>query len=125
MSNEVNLNKVTMEAGSDLSAAQYKFVSMASDTQVDVVGTKGAVAIGVLLDKPAAAGRAASVAIGGVCKVAAGAAVAAGAEVISDATGRAIATDAADQYILGTAIEAAAAAGNVIAVRLKNYMRSA
>jgi hypothetical protein len=116
---------ITLEAGSDMSAIQYKGVDMASDVQIDVIGTKGEFCLGILQDKPAATGRAASVAIEGVTKVLAGAAVVAGTELIMDATGRVITTDAADQYIIGTALQTAAAAGDIIAMSINKYQRSA
>lgn len=125
MSYENKLVSITLEAGSDLSAGQYKAVNVASDEQIDLVAVKGAKVLGILQDKPAAAGRAANVGVEGVSKVLAGAAVAAGVEVIVDATSRVIATDAADQYILGTALTTAAAAGDVIAVKINQYQRSA
>lgn len=125
MSYENNLTAFTFEAGSDLSASQYCFVDVAADGQVDVVSSKGAKAAGVLQDKPSAAGRAGMVGVVGITKVKVGAAVTAGAEVISDADGKAIATDAADQYIQGTALETSTAANQLIAVLIKHYQRSA
>jgi len=124
MSYEESLECVTKEAGSDLSAGQYKCVNVSSDGQVDLVASKGAAIYGVLQDKPAAVGRACQVGINGVTKVLAGAVIAAGAEVICDATGRVITKDATDQHVLGTAEEAAVAAGNIIAVRIKSYQSS-
>ena len=93
---------VTLEAGQDLSAKQFFFVSVASDGQVDPTGD-GAIAIGVLQNDPAAAGRAAEVAIGGLTRVEAGGTVAAGANVASDAAGNAV-TAASGDVILGTAV---------------------
>ena len=120
MSYEENLETISIEAGSDLSAAQYLFVDVASDSQIDVVGTKGAKAIGILQDKPAAAGRPGCIAIGGVSKVECGATIAAGAEVISDDDGAALAKDAVSQFVMGTALEGGDA-GEIIAIRMKAY----
>jgi hypothetical protein len=117
MALESNLTCVTLEAGGDLSAGQLLFVDVAADGQVDVVASAGADAIGVLQNDPAAAGRAASVAVLGVSKVVAGAAVTAGARVQSDASGRAIAAATGD-VVLGRALTAASAAGEVIEVLL-------
>lgn len=95
---------VTLEAGQDLSAKQFFFVAVASDGQVDPAGD-GAFAQGVLQNDPAAAGRAAEVAISGITKVVCGGTVAAAATVASDANGEAV-TAASGDIILGTALEA-------------------
>jgi hypothetical protein len=54
MALESNLTCITAEAGSDLSAKQYRFVDMASDAAVDAVSAAGGDAIGVLQNDPAA-----------------------------------------------------------------------
>ena len=95
---------ITLEAGSDLSAAQFHFVTVASDGQVDLTGD-GAAADGVLQNDPSAAGRAAKVAIGGVTKVECGGNVTAGADVASNATGEAVVAASGD-VMLGTALGA-------------------
>lgn len=97
---------VTLEAGQDLSAKQFFFVSVASDGQIDPTGD-GAFAVGVLQNDPDAAGKAAEVAIMGQTKVVAGGTVAGGAEVASDAAGEAV-TAATGDVILGTAIDGGA-----------------
>jgi hypothetical protein len=125
MSYTENMDLISVEASADLSASQYKFVDINADGQIAVVATKGAKCVGVLQDKPSAAGRAGAVAVGNVCKVAAGAAVDAGTEVICDTTGRAIAKDAAGQFVMGTARETATAAGDIIAVMITKYQASA
>lgn len=84
-----SLKSVTMVAGQDLSAHQYRFVTMASDGQIDFTGA-GLAADGVLQDKPAAAGRACQVGIDGITRIVAGAAIAKGALVESDSAGRAV-----------------------------------
>jgi len=104
---------VTLEAGADLSAKQFFFVSVASDGQVDPTGD-GAAAVGVLLNDPSAAGRAAEVCIGGLTRVSAGGTVAAGAAVASDTAGEAV-TAASGDVILGTAVTGGAD-GEVISI---------
>ena len=94
---------VTLIAGADLSAKQFFFVSVAADGQVDPTGD-GADAAGVLQNAPAAAGRAAEVAISGVVKVEAGGSVTAGDDIASDASGNAVTAATGDQ-ILGVALE--------------------
>lgn len=119
MATKQSMISVTLEAGGDLSAAQFTFVLLASDAQVDQVSSAGGDADGVLQNDPSAAGRAATVAIGGIVKVKAGAVVAAGAKVQSDATGRAI-TAATGDHVLGKAVTAAGAADEIISVLLKS-----
>lgn len=76
-------------AAGDLSSDQFKFVTIgASGVALNV--TNGGYVDGVLQNKPSAAGYAATVATGGVSKVKAGAVVAKGAKIMSDATGRAV-----------------------------------
>lgn len=94
---------VTMEAGQDLSDHQYRLVSLASDGQVDPTGA-GASAVGVLMNDPSSAGRAAEVAIGGVVPVEFGGSVAIGADLASDANGKAVAATTGDQ-VIGVATE--------------------
>lgn len=115
-----HVESVTLEAGSDLSAGQFKFVLVASDGQVDLVASAGGDADGVLLNQPGAAGRAAEVAISGIVKVVSGAAVTAGAKVQSDASGRAI-TAASGDHVLGKALTTTANAGELVEVLLVNH----
>lgn len=102
-----NQTCVSVEAGSDLSSSQYLFVSVATDGQVDVSGN-GAAAFGVLQNKPAAAGRPAEVAIGGLTKVTFGATVDEGQEVASDASGKCVPLATGD-VCLGIAVKGGAA----------------
>jgi len=107
----------TFEAGGDLSAAQFKFVALAADGQVDVAGD-GVAAVGVLLNEPAAAGRAATVVVSGKTIVEAGGSITAGDDIASDLNGDAITADTGD-IILGYALEDGAD-GQIIAVELIN-----
>jgi len=111
----VNNNQtcVPFEAGADLSTKQYRFVSIASDGQVDPTGD-GLLAVGVLQNDPAAAGRAAEVAISGIVKVEAGGTIAAGGSVSSGADGVAVATASGD-VPLGTAVDGGAS-GAIISI---------
>lgn len=104
---------VTRQAGSDLSDKQFHFVSIAADGQVDVTGA-GELAHGVLLNDPAAAGRAAEVAVGGDTRVTAGGTVAAGVSVASDENGNAVAATSGDER-LGIAVTGGAA-GEIITI---------
>lgn len=108
-----NQTCVTLEAGADLSAKQFFFVSVSSDGQVDPTGD-GAYAVGVLQNDPAAAGRAAEVCIGGITKVSCGGVVTRGGPVASDAAGEAV-NAASGDVILGEALETGAD-GSVISI---------
>lgn len=107
---------ISLEAGVDLSANQHHFVTMAADFQVDPTGA-GLKANGVQQNNPDAVGQAVSIMITGVTKMVAGAAVAANVNIASDSTGRAVLAAATD-FVLGTALEVAGGAGEVIAVQL-------
>jgi hypothetical protein len=111
MATQENMLCVSLEAGADLSTKQFYFVSVASDGQIDPTGA-GLIAQGVLQDAPAAAGRAALVAVAGKVKVVCGAAVTKGGPVASTSSGTA--TNATTgNIILGTALETGAS-GRII-----------
>lgn len=96
----------TFEAGGDLSADQFKFVSLAADGQVDVTASAGGNAIGVLLNNPSAAGYAATVVVSGDVMVKAGGTITAGDQIQSSATGEALLAATGD-VVLGYARESA------------------
>lgn len=99
-------------AGEDLSSAQYTFVTSDGD-EVTATGA-GEAATGVLWNDPQS-GRAASVVRGGEPMVYAGAAIAVGAEIASDANGKAV-TAASGDVILGEARTAAGAADELVTI---------
>ena len=105
----------TFIAGEDLSSAQFKFVTLESDGQIDLADAAGENAIGVLLNDPAA-GEAATVAISGKVMVTSGGTIAAGAQIQTDASGDAL-TAATGDVVLGYALEAAVD-GQVFAIEL-------
>lgn len=96
-------HSVTIPAGANLSAEQFTFVVINSSGQVVQQTTAGGDAVGILGNKPAAAGDPAEVVIGGIMKCVLGATVAAGAKVQSDTTGRAI-TAATGDHVLGVCL---------------------
>lgn len=106
----------TFEAGGNLSTGQFKFVTLEADGQVDLANAAGENCIGVLLNNPDAAGKAATVAISGKVMVTAGGTIAAGAAVATDAAGDAV-TAAVGNIVMGYALEAGVD-GQVIAVEL-------
>lgn len=106
---------VTLIAGADLRTHQFKFVTVASDGEVELTADDG-LADGVLMNAPNT-GEAATVAIGGIVKVKCGANVTRGGLVGSGANGAAknVDTNAAP---LARALETGAN-GRVISVLLK------
>jgi hypothetical protein len=103
-----------------LSASQYRFVQV--DTQAVGSVIRAATAgqqglIGVLQDKPQLVGDPVNVCGGGITKVEAGVAITKGARLTTDASGRAITAAAtAAHHVYGYALEAASAAGSIIAM---------
>jgi hypothetical protein len=111
------VKSISLEASSDLSSSQYLFVDANSDGEAAVVSSAGAKAIGVLQNNPAAQGRAATVAVQGVVKVVAGAAIAKGAEIASSAAGKA-ATATSSQIVLGISMTDTTADSQIVSVLL-------
>ena len=110
------LGQITLEAAADYSTKQFFFVDVDSNGRAILVASAGANAIGVLMNKPDALGKAAEVAVSGVVKVEAGGTVTAGEKVQSDAAGNATTAASAD-HVLGRAITSGAD-GEVISVLL-------
>ena len=105
----------TFIAGEDLSSAQFKFVTLESDGQVDLADSAGENAIGVCL-VGGAAGAAVTVCVSGSCMVEAGGTITAGAAVQVGADGTALAAASGD-YVMGYAREAAVD-GQIIQIEL-------
>jgi hypothetical protein len=103
-------------ASADLQTKQFFFVKVDGSKTVGLAGDGEAVA-GVLQNKPDT-GQAATVwGPGAVTKVVAGAAIAAGANVSSDAAGKGKTSTSGD-YIVGHAVDAVSADGEVVTVTL-------
>jgi len=107
--------KFSLIASADLSTHQYKFVDVNASGQAALAGA-GTRCCGVLQNKPTS-GNVAEINHDGISKVVAGAAVTAGNEVMSDASGRAVTATATNQG-LGIALQSAGAAGVLIPVLL-------
>jgi hypothetical protein len=115
MAQDENVQKLSIAASADLSASQFKLVELSSG-KAAIANASTDIVIGVLLNKPTAVDMAAEIAIGGRSKCLAGAAVVTpGTQVMTDATGRAIAATATNRAF-GTSLTAAAAAGDVFEV---------
>jgi len=105
----------TFVAGEDLSTAQFKFVTLEADGQVDLADSAGENCVGVLLVEGEAA-RAVTVVLTGSVMVEAGGTVTAGGAVATDATGRAVDATTGD-IVMGYAREAGVA-NQVIEIEL-------
>jgi hypothetical protein len=90
---------ITLEAGADLSAGQYRFVTLAADGQVDLTGSAGGTALGVLQNKPDAAGKAAVIRVVGVSKLVAAGTITPDDKLQSDASGDALAAATGDHVL--------------------------
>jgi len=109
----------TFIAGEDLASAQFKFVTLEADGQVDLADADAENCIGVLINDPAS-GEAATVVISGKTMVTAGGAITAGDEVVTDTSGDAVeltTSSSATAITMGYALEAAAD-GQVFGIEL-------
>lgn len=102
------LTEVNIPANADLSTNQYFFVKITNSSgtgQVALAGD-GEFAIGVLQNKPSAAGDVAKVAISGIAKVEAGGSITAGDPVAVDASGNAVSASSGD-IVVAVAVNSA------------------
>jgi len=122
MATENNKGSVTWKASADLSAAQFRFMeTTATARTAQRAATAGGTVlrvIGVLQDKPAAAGRAASIMNDGISKVVSGGTVTAGSAVTTDSQGRAVNAGATD-FVCGVALDGTTTAGVIVSVQLQ------
>lgn len=95
----------SFDAGADLSANQFYPVILGSTGRVTIPGGQGVYAIGVLQNKPAAAGRSATVMCSGITKVRAGAAIDVSTSRYLTTNTDGVETAASGDYIIGYCIE--------------------
>jgi len=117
MAYDQGLRSIGVPAGSDLTSGgtvnpQFLFITVNASGQIAFTGA-GAVADGVLQDKPNAVGAEGEVGILGITKLVAGAAVNAGDPLMANASGQAI-TATAGNFVRARALQAAAGAGVII-----------
>lgn len=104
--------KITLTAAADLSSLQFCFVKITADNTVNACAATTDRPIGVLLNKPSAAGQAAEILVAGITKVKCSGAITVGNNfgVEGAATSRAAAVTAPNANpAFGTAFEAGAA----------------
>lgn len=123
MSQQLGVLDITCEAGEDLSSYQYQPVYLSADHTVKLCTTGNVDAIGVLQNKPKS-GEAALVRVIGTTKVKAGEVIAVGNRVYVDTDAMVMEEDAAAQSevrLIGIALEASAADGDIIEVFLQHF----
>ena len=111
---------ISAKAGAAISNGAMLAAAMGSTGTVSVVGTAGAEAVGLIIpetDATIASGDDVTVQVKDIGLWIAGAAVNAGAMLMSDANGKAV-TATAGKFVLAQALEAASAAGQVIHVQI-------
>ncbi len=104
----------------DLSGSKYRLATVAGDGKVDEATGTGAMLVGILTDGVAdgsSATAGVSVAITGIAKCEAGAAISPGDALTSDGSGRAINAAPGDN-IVGRALTGASGSGEIIEVLL-------
>jgi hypothetical protein len=111
---------VAFKAYGDLSSYQYHFVSLSSTNTVNLSSANGR-AIGILQNKPDAAGEEAIVRILGVSKLVINEAIAVGTMITSTSAGHGEEADAASEWYSAIAIHSAdGTSGELISVLLRH-----
>jgi hypothetical protein len=123
MSFEESLKCISVPASKDLSEFQYRIMLMTTADTLVEADAATAVTIGVLQDKPDAAGRVGSVAISGISKVEAGGTVTVGDEVMAGTDGVAIVATAGS-YVSGIAMSSAVT-GDIFPISVMSYQKNA
>lgn len=106
MANFFEGQQISLPAAADLSTHQFKFVRMTA-TGINITTANSQVAVGILQDKPNALDAPGAVMLDGGSKLVLGGTVAAGDNVTSDATGRAV-TAATGNQVLGVCVDGGA-----------------
>lgn len=109
-------NTITKPANADLSSNQFYAVDINSSGKIVVASAAGQRVLGILQNKPTA-NQGAGVAVGGVSKAVAAAAITAGALLTTAADGR-LQTATSGQFVVGRAVSAAGAANQLVEILL-------
>ena len=114
----------TFTSAADLSAKQYLFMEQSTSTgKVTSADGIGDICVGVLQNDPAAANRAACVAVAGITKVVAGATIAIGDKLCTNASGKAIVANSGNVFVMGEAT-VSGASDEVIQMTISKYQRT-
>lgn len=120
MSQSILSQELTKTASEDLSAKQYYIMQMDSSGDCEIGEGATDLLIGVLQNTPES-GQAARVRFAGTSKVVASAAIAVGANVTTTNAGKAVTTTTDKDIVIGVALEAAAADGDIIEIMLCRF----
>ncbi len=118
-----NMGEKTKLASEDLSAKQFYIVQMDSSGDMEVAEGATDLLLGVLQNKPES-GQAGTYRFEGTTKVVASAAIAIGDWVTTTNAGKAVATTTDKDIVIGKALEAAAADGDIIEIQLSIFTLS-
>lgn len=123
MSQSILLPEKSFTTGAaSLATKQYYLMKQHTDGTLIIAAAATDAIVGVLQNKPAI-GSAAIVRFSGTSKVIAGGAIAVGAWVTSDASGKAIGTVTAGNVVIGQYLGAAAAAsGDIVEIMLTKFV---
>lgn len=124
MSQSIKDFEKTGVAGEALTAKKYYIVQLAADGDVEVGESATDLLVGVLQNKPASGG-AALYRFAGTSKVVASAAISIGDWVTTTSAGKAVATTTDKNVVIGRALEAATADGDIIEIQLSIFTLSA
>src|SRR5688572_16446200 len=117
---EIPGQQIPFQAAADLSGNQFRAVKLDANGQIAAITAITDSPIGILQDKPGAAGRAGCVMLDGVSKMVGGANIAKGDKIGVDNQGRAVAvipgTDTT-RYVIGICLEDNSVAGGLITVQ--------
>lgn len=121
------INSVAYAAGADYSTSQFRIVGIASDGQIDPLSDGTSAPIGILMNKPKAAGAGAEVAVvGSDVKLEAGAVLDEGNLVVAVAGGRGSAgpaggTAVGTTWVVGVCTQAASGSGAIAGVLVQPF----
>jgi len=119
MAYEIPGNQITLEAAADLSTHQFKFVKLDNTGKMVAMAADTDIPIGILQDKPNAAGKVGTVMVDGISKLSSNAALTAGNLVGSSADGQGAAYASGSdttKYIVGHVLKGSGAADGMATV---------
>ena len=110
MALEKSLVEISFPANADLRSYQFRAVKSVTGGKVALADGTTVPLVGILGNKPRQAGDGAAVGISGVCQMEAGATVAVGDWITSNAAGQGIPTTTQGNSVVGRAVSAAGSA---------------
>jgi len=115
---------VSFMSNANYTDTKYVCVELASGAgKVQITDAAGDSVVGVMQNSPTNTGSAVAVQISGITKVQANAAITKGAEVVCCANGQVRAWATSGEMVIGQALEAATAQGQIIKIKLGQYWK--